>query len=133
MAANVTTLGSGSSIRLGVYDSTSLDDIYPLNRLFDSGALSSATTGVKTATATLTLQQGKLYWACYVAGTAAPTVRALAVAGCAPSLGLDAAMGTATGVGYTGAFTFGALPATYPAGQSALSAVPIPAIAMRLT
>lgn len=133
LLSNVTTAGTATNVRMGIYAATSLANIYPGSLLFDSGAIATTTTGVKAASSTLVLEQGRLYWACFVqGGTTAATFRALALAGARPALGLDVAMGTAPGVGLTVAFTFAALPASFPAGAAVLSAVPIPALGLEL-
>jgi hypothetical protein len=59
-AVNVTTLIAASEVKIVVYASNA--DGWPDALLFESAALSSATTGAKTATTTLTLTAGVQYW-----------------------------------------------------------------------
>lgn len=130
--ANVTTIGTLSNLRIGIYSATSLTNIYPGSRLYDSGDLSTITTGVKTASPALALTQGTLYWACLNQGGTVATIRCLGLAGCATPLGLDTAMGTAAGIGLNVSLTYGAYPASFPAGATVRTAVPIPAIGLEL-
>lgn len=130
LAINVTTLGTGSNARVGIY--TDNGNLYPGALVADCGSISTATTGVKTYATNLpvTLLPG-LYWLVIVGDGTAPTIRALNVNSMSPILGLDSGLGTAWGVGWSVAFTFAALPATFPAGGAVLSAAPIPAIFAR--
>jgi hypothetical protein len=127
IAINVTTLATGKAC-FGVYS----DDgsVYPGSRILDGGEVDTGTTGVKVVTINQTLTPG-LYWFVHV-GNAAPTLRALAVGGLAHILGLDSTLGTAVGVGYIVAFTYAALPATFPSGATILTGTS-PAIFVRLS
>ncbi|MFO0702897.1 MAG: hypothetical protein U0514_03505 [Candidatus Andersenbacteria bacterium] len=130
MAINVTTLGASSTPRVGIYADNG--NMYPGVLIDDAGTQSGASTGVKTYTTGLpvTLDPG-LYWLAYVTNATAPAVRSFAVASMVPILGLGSGLGTAPGLGWTVAFTFGALPTPFTAGGTVLSAVPIPAIFVR--
>jgi hypothetical protein len=125
---NVTTLSAGN-VRLGIY----ADDGngYPGSLVLDAGAQSTGTTGVKELTISQALAANTLYWLA-ILGDAAPTIRTIPIAQCLPFLGLDSAYGTALGVGWVAALTYGALPATFTAGGSAIAADPVPAIAVRV-
>lgn len=127
VAFNVTTALSGN-YRIGIYDNSSDGELYPNNLLFDSGSISTATTGVKTATPSLAISPGRLYWL-VVLGDAAPTIRTLSVNNCGTILGYGTAMGTAGNVGISRAYTYGALPDPFGSGGSYITAAPIPAIA----
>jgi hypothetical protein len=127
IAIIVTTLLAGK-VHFGIFADSGV--VYPSSLLLDSGEFDTGTTGVKTATINLTLNPG-LYWAVIV-GNAAPTLRALATGGAAAILGLDSGLGTASGLGYTVAFTYAALPATFPAGATVLTGT-VPAIFVRLS
>jgi hypothetical protein len=134
----VTTLGSGSNIRLGIYRDAGIG--YPGTLLFDSGDLSAATTGVKSATITSSVQvfQPGLYWFTYENSATVPQIRILpGASSMIPMLGLATPFGAnLPGVGYTVAHTVGALPDPYTAGASVRAAVsavasPIPAVGVR--
>jgi len=116
IAINVTTLIAGKA-RLGIYN----DDgtVYPGTLLLDAGEVDTGTTGVKAVAINQPLT-AKLYWLVHV-GNAAPTLRGVATGGLAHILGLDSGLGTAPGVGYTAAFTYAALPASYPSGATVLT------------
>ena len=128
IAINVTTLTAGNA-RLGIY----ADDgnCYPGSRILDAGAVDTGTTGVKALTISQVLTPG-LYWLVLVSN-AASTIRALSVGGAIPILGLANDLSTAPGVGWSVAFTYAALPATFPADAAAITAVPIPAIFVRFS
>ncbi len=126
IAVNVTTLLAGN-VRLGIYNDNG--NLFPGTRLLDAGASSTATTGVKAITINQTLTPG-LYWLVSV-GSSAPTIRCFAVASMIPIMGYDNTLGTAPGLYYTNAFTYAALPATFPATATVGTAVPIPAIFVR--
>jgi len=127
IAINVTTLIAGKA-RLGIY----LDDgtIYPEQRLLDAGEVDTGTTGVKALSINQTLTTG-LYWLVHVAN-AAPTLRAVAVGGLLPILGIDSGIGTAFGVGYSRSYTYAALPDPFGAGATVMTGTQ-PAICVRLS
>lgn len=131
LAFNVTTLLAGNA-RIGLYKNVSESNLYPQTLLFDSGDISTATAGVKTASLAQDLEPGALYWVAIV-GSAAATMRALAVGGCSHILGTTNALGTAPTVGISVAHAYGALPATFTGGGAAITAVPIPALAYRFS
>lgn len=126
IAINVTTLSAGNA-RIGIYDDL---NGYPNNRLADSGDLATGSTGLKEANINVILEQG-LYWLVHV-GSVAPTLRCLPVANCIPTLGFDNTLATAPAVGYTVAFSYAALPDTYPGSATYITSVPIPGIFVRI-
>ena len=130
MAINVTTLGSGSTPRVGIYADNG--NSYPGALVVDAGTQSGGATGVKTYTTGLpvTLDPG-LYWLAYVTNATAPTIRTFAVASLNPVLGYSSALGTAPNLGWSVAFTFAALPSTFTAGGTPVTAVPIPTVFVR--
>lgn len=134
----VTTLGAGSNVRLGIYRDNG--NCYPGSLIFDSGNISSATTGAKSATITAALQifQPGLYWLTYENSATVPQIRALPGGGtCWPTLGFATPFGTTLpGIAYTVAHTVGALPDPYTAGGTirttgSLVTNPVPAIGLR--
>ena len=127
LGINITATVAGNC-RLGIYDNT-LASCYPASLLVGSADISTGAAGLREAVISLALNPG-LYWLVLVSN-AAPTIRALAVDSCMAVLGLDAALGTAPGVGWSVAFTYAFLPATFPTGAAAITAIPIPAIFAR--
>lgn len=135
ISCEVTTLGSGSNCRLGIYSDTG--NCYPGVLIFDSGNISTATTGVKDSTITASLQvfNPALYWLTYENSATVPLIRCLPASGYIPLF--PGTLGAAIpGYAYTVAHTVGALPNPYTAGgtiRTAVSAVgsPIPAVGLR--
>ncbi len=136
----VMTAGAGSNIRLGIYRDDG--NMYPGALLFDSGNLSAASTGTKSATITSSVQifQPGLYWLTYENSATVPQIRMLNTGAANPwhaVLGFNSAGDTnSQGLGWTVAHTVGALPNPYTAGatvrnSSSAAATPLPAIGMR--
>jgi hypothetical protein len=134
MEINVTTAGAGGTgnARVGIYADNGNN--YPGALVVDAGAASTTSTGVKAFTAGMpvTLDPG-LYWLAYVHdnATTAPTVRAFAVASLNPVLGYASTLPTNAQFGWSVSFTYAALPGTFTAGGSAITAVPIWAVFVR--
>lgn len=126
---------AGREIRIGLYNNVSDQRLfYPNSLLVDSGALSVATTGVKSATISQTLNPGELYWAAYVTNHSTPTFRSFALSTTANLLGADSSLTTAIQRGYTYAYTYAALPATFTAAQAAVQSTTLhPAIYIRFS
>jgi len=126
---NVTTLAAGLA-RVGIY----ADDgsLYPGSLVLDAGWLDVSATGVKEATISQALSANTLYWLALV-GNVAPTLRCLDITACLALLGLDSGYGTVQGVGWVAALTYAALPATFTAGGTVITAAPIPAIGLRFS
>lgn len=79
LACEVTTLGTGSSIRMNIYAASALGA--PTGSPLAADVLvSSATIGVKTGAYVVTLKPG-LYWASMVCNATAPTIRTLQAPG----------------------------------------------------
>jgi len=110
IAIEVTTLADPSNIRLGIYNNGT--NLYPGTLLLDAGAVSGATTGVKTITISQQLVKG-IYFLAIVAD-ATPTVRGLAVT--VPLLGLRATLLYAVEQQWRAAFTYAALPNPFTSG-----------------
>lgn len=134
MAINVTTVGAGGTgnARVGIYADNGNN--YPGALVVDAGAAVTTSTGVKTFTTGLpvTLDPG-LYWLAYVHdnATTAPTMRALAVGSIPPVLGTGSTLPLTPSLGWSVAFTYAALPATFTAGGAVITAVPIWAVFVR--
>jgi hypothetical protein len=133
IAFQVTTLISSGVARAGIYQATSATNLYPNNLIVDGGEFVTSTTGLKAATINQALTANTLYYLVFLAGTAASTIRCLALAGCAVVLGLDNALGTTPAVGISVSQAYGALPGTFPAGGAVITAVPVPAIGVRFS
>lgn len=128
---NVTALVAASNAKIGLYTNVGgPDNPYPGQLLFDSGDISTATTGAKTATLDLPLAPGALYWI-VLHNSAAISVQCLAVGGCSALLGTDNTLGTTPVCGLQNAQVYAALPTTFPAGSNNIVAAPIPALARR--
>jgi hypothetical protein len=135
----LTTQGSASQVRLGIYDDTGA--CYPNALIFDSGNVTGTNpVGEKSATITSTLQTFSpgLYWLTYENSATVPQIRCLPGAGsCIGILGFASPFGAnLPGICYTVAHTVGTLPNPYTSGatiRNAVSAVgsPIPAVALR--
>lgn len=131
----VITGGAGGSVsRCGIYKARSSHDLYPGDLIVDSGEkATTASTTTHTTTVNVYLEPGVLYWAAFLCGTAAPTVRGLTVNTAHPIFGIDANIGTAFQQGIKPAQAYGALPSTFTQDYTAIiTAAPIPAIAVRL-
>lgn len=132
MAINITTLGAGSNVRVGIYSDNGNN--YPDALIADAGSISTAAAGIKTYTTNLpvTLQPG-LYWMAIVGNGTAPTMRTFAVGGMNPVLGYASTLPANAQFGWSVAFAFAALPATFTAGGTPITAVPLPAIFVRVS
>ena len=139
ITCQVTTLGSGSNVRMGIYadDGTGA---YPGALIFDSGSISSATTGAKevTITAGVQLFQPGIYWVAWECSATAPQIRILPGAGNYLAFGgYDSTLSTtAPQFAWSVAHTLGALPNPYTASATAITTAssattPIPAVGLR--
>lgn len=127
LAVNVTTAGSGSSIRLGIYE---------LNRsaksatlVADFGTVASTTTGTKIATGTAPVVLGRMYWVVAVAqGGTAPTVTCcnahlIGAGGIQPASA--AFSSTVVGLQEWAATASGALPSSLTSVAGSTAAIPV--------
>lgn len=133
VACEVTTDAVGATIRMGLYDATdeAKGNPYPNRLVFDSGELSGASTGVKGKDVEFDYVPGRLYFAVYVVGTSAPTIRAPIRGSMYPFNGMGAAFGANPGYGYTVTFTYAALPDHFPTGAISATAANAPGIGFR--
>lgn len=128
VGCNVTTGVATSKARVGVYDC--VDDgagnLEPGTLVAGSGELDCSTTGMKT-TADLAAQMepGRVYYAAFLAYTAAATVSTIPVAGMAPTLETNAAAFTThLSVAYTAASSSVGLPSAFPSGSVVQTGAP---------
>lgn len=113
---------ASNNLRVGLYSSKSATNLYPDALLDDSGNISSAVAGPKSATVSRALTPGRVYWLGVVT-SATLSLRAWTVAASGAYnhiLGLSGAGGAPPGTRgwYTIAHAFGALPSTIAAGIS---------------
>lgn len=119
IAFEVVTGGAVGAVgRVGIYEATSDTNLYPGALVVDSGQFDCTTTGVKSATISATLKPNTLYWFAYHLGGATSTLRLLNTTSTPNVMGFGAALGGSSRSGLTGAQAYGALPATYNAGQT---------------
>lgn len=114
---SVTTGGAAGSVgRAGIYDCNDdlRGDCYPKRLLYETGEISTTSTGRKNTTPNLDLEEGRMYWAVYLCGVAAPTVSAVPVAGVDVLLGASSGVGSTRETHISVAYTYAALPQTFP-------------------
>lgn len=129
IAINVTTNSTGNA-RLGIYDDSG--SLYPTRLIIDAGEITTSTTGVKSITLSNLVLMPGLKWL-VVVGNGGPTLRSFAVASMLPVMGFASTLPTAANLGLYVSFTYAALPTTFPSTPTLITAVPIPAIFVRLT
>ena len=108
--------GAGETIRLGLYAPTSLANIYPGRRIFDSGPMAIDVSTVVSVTVNKSIRAQTVYWATLIRDSvsSAGTYHAGTAVG---SLGYSALSSLETPARLISvSFTYGALPATFPSG-----------------
>lgn len=125
LAINVTTAVAGNAI-MGIYNSA-VGTGLPNTLIDQTIDVSTGTTGIREVTTGAGVLDPGLYYLALVT-SAAPTIRALTVAGCHALASGD--MGTAFVVGFSAPHTYGPLPLTFPFPITPITAPPIPAIAI---
>jgi hypothetical protein len=134
MAINVTTLGAGSTPRVGIYADNG--NLQPGALVVDAGTQSGAATGVKTYTTGLpvTLDTG-LYWLAYLTNGTAPGIRSYGGASPITIVGYASTLPTNAQFGWSAAFTFAALPATFPSSTAVAltGGIGVPAVFVRIS
>jgi len=119
----VTSAISSSQARVGMY--TDDGNLYPDALLFDTGAFSTATSGVKQTAISQGITAGTLYWAAIATSHSTVQHRSVQAADMMVILGWPAPSGTTSpqhGFGWFVAHTFAALPDPFTAGASAMTA-----------
>jgi hypothetical protein len=140
MAVSVQTTAASAQVRLGLYNDNGRG--YPDTLVVDAGTVATTTTGVRTicpsgctttgdSTLPVTIQPG-LYWIAINNNSIAHTLRGYAVANLNPQSGFPSNYTTLRNVGWQIANTFTNLPSTFPSGATATTAVPLPAVTMRM-
>lgn len=137
ICCNVTTLQASQNLRMGIYYDNGNN--YPGALIFDSGNVSTGSTGVKDVTITSSLQilQPGLYWLVWETSATTIQIKGLQTAtGQWGILGWDSGFTSQPGMGYSVSHTFGALPDPYTAGGTPITttgsaSVPLPAVGLR--
>ena len=126
LRVNVTT-AVPSNLFLAIYSDS---NVYPNQKLIESTAISTATTGIKifSIPGGLILDKG-LYWLSLLSSSN-PSVRCFNSASLIPILGLDPNLSTVSGLGYTILSSIFLNP--YPGGASVITTNPIPTIGARI-
>lgn len=122
MAFVVTTAVADTVGRVGIYQATNNADLYPNALILDAGESSTASTGIKSQTISTILAGNVLYYMAFqfentTAVATGPTVRGLNVYEIGTFLGTASTLtaSNSTMITLTGQ-TYGAFPATFPAG-----------------
>ena len=109
---DVNGAAAGAVCRLGLY--TSAANGYPSSLVGDSGQIDISTVTFKSVTTSLSLAPG-IYWLAFLGGTAGGNLRALSNSLMFGHQGSASSQGA---LGISVAQSYGALPATFPAGAS---------------
>lgn len=138
MAVSVQTTAASAEVRLAIYNDTGRG--YPDKLVYDAGAVTTTSTGVRSicpsgctvTNATVTTIQPGLYWLAINNNSIAHTLRGFAVGGMNPATGFPSNYTTARVFGWNVANAYGAFPASFPGNASATTAVPLPAVTIRI-
>lgn len=115
IAVEVNVAVASKNIRIGLYSSKGVNNIYPDTLLVDSGDISTGTTGRKIHTLSQALTAGRVYWLA-VSSDASVTIQGSSTGGYNPLLGFHSTVPLTLRRYLDTTFTHGALPATFPAG-----------------
>jgi hypothetical protein len=113
---------TGGVGRCGIYTSTSHYNPYPDQLLLDSGENVHSTTGIKSTTTSTRLPENSLVWFVYLQSLTS-NVRAISAGSGWFFLGSDSSMSTSIRGRITISYSYGSLPATFPAGGSTTSTI----------
>ncbi len=128
IAVNCTTLIASGKLRLGIYSDNNGE---PGSLILDAGEVNTSATGVKTLTISQQLTAG-LYWLVAASNSATHAFRVPAIASTISIFGVASTLPTGVGTHRYAAFTYGALPSTFPTPSEGTSLV-YPAIFVRLS
>ena len=114
------TIGAGGARgRVGIYRAISAANIYPGALVVDGGDKDTSGAGfVQSVGLGIPLSAGVLYWAVYLGGTAAITIRGVGPAAMSGFLGNQATDFSNANLWLSVAQAYGALPANFPAGAA---------------
>lgn len=125
--------GVGSVARVGIYTNSDVDgELYPDQLVIDGGEFDTTGIGVKSTSinAGVLLARGRVYWAVYLCGVAAPTVRGITAGGCANILGFSSSSFASPQNRITVSQAYGSLPRTFPNAATFGNGI-VPAIFLR--
>lgn len=128
--------GGTDKVRLGIYTNTSAENLYPNALVVDSGEITITTTGMLTATVSVSLSANTLYWfVIQSSATVSAGLRHFYSNFVWAILGFEDT-GFTTGIGYKGARAYAALPDPFTAAIAVqavnTSALVVPGVAARL-
>ena len=131
LAFNITGSALTKYARIGIYK-TNGSSFYPTDLVYDSGQISTSPSGVKNASTVLSISLiPGLYWFALICnGT--PAVSSLKKDEAFPVFGTTSLLSGDPGVGLSKAYTFAALPSSFPSGATAIT-IEIPAIFARFS
>jgi hypothetical protein len=124
LAFEVTTLGGAGAVgRAGIYQAVSDVNLYPGSLIVDGGEFTVTTTGIKSATISTALSPDVLYWAVTLWGGSSTTVARSFTAGtmAAALIGAPSTLAGVNGYALDATQTYGALPASFPAGATIMT------------
>ncbi len=111
-----TGASAATNYRFAIYTNLGQTRLYPGTLLFDSGSVSTATTGFKNITSlSLSLSPG-LYWGAIINNSAVPTIQTFASGAAGYPLHYQVVASPSAVTGLTLAQTFGAFPGTFATG-----------------
>ena len=126
----INTKITSSTAHIGIYKSSGSNSLYPTSLVYDSGALSTGTVGIMSTSISQALTPG-LYWF-VIFPSSNPTVNAFAATAACAIFGYPNSLNGTAQTGLYVAATYGALPATFPTGATALNST-FPAIFCRFS
>ena len=112
----VTSTGTNSVLRIGLYTNSADNIIYPFTAIQTSGVLSGSNLGMGTFNLTQTLSSNQLYWFVMISGTASCGIRRLDERGSYPIYGADSALTDMNGYIFVARGFSNNLPAIVPVG-----------------
>lgn len=107
---------AGALGRVGIYSSTTDDNIYPDKLLVDGGEFSCASGGKKITTVDVELIANKVYWAVYLSNSGVASHRRPGTGNNNVLMDSLSTMGGSVGLAIRSALAYQALPSTFPSG-----------------
>jgi hypothetical protein len=122
LGVKINTAVPSSHFRCGLYTNTSATFPYPASLVAETGSLLGSGTGVQEGSVGAAISPGNVYWCVYVCDLTSLFVNSYAGSsqGMWNILGGDATYGGVSPLGWSVAFTYGALPGAFPAGGALL-------------
>ena len=121
LAVYVQTAVASTTVRFGIYEATSASNLYPNNLTVDAGESDTSSTGIKSKSISTQISPGRIYYFVVIAdnstGTATgPSLRGVLTSGLSNLLGYNTSLTVPNTMLTISGQTYGALPATFPAG-----------------